>query len=53
MKELADLPGYWLDLSQVWCRGVFLDSKFKINKTNLYDVILTSNDVKVKYPYIP
>ena len=31
VKKLAHLPGYWLDLAQIWCRGVFLDSKSKIN----------------------
>ena len=30
-KKIAYLPGYWLDLAQIWCRGVFLDSKYKIN----------------------
>ena len=42
VKKLAYLPEYWLDLAQIWCRGVFLDSKSKINKKFLYDVILTS-----------
>ena len=45
VKKLAYLPEYWLDLTQIWCRGVFLDSKSKINKKVL-------NDMKVKYPYI-
>ena len=44
MKKLAYLPGHWLDLAKIWCRGggVFLDSESKINKKNLYDVVLTS-----------
>ena len=42
VKKLAYLPRYWLDLAQIWCRGVFLDSKSKIKKKILYDVILTS-----------
>ena len=42
VKKLAYLPGYWSDLAQIWCKGVFLDSKSKINKKFLYDVILTS-----------
>ena len=29
--KLAHLPGYSLDLAQIWCIGVFLDSKSKIN----------------------
>ena len=32
VKKLAYLPGYWLDLAQIWCWGLFLDSKSKINK---------------------
>ena len=32
VKKLAYLPGYWLDLAKIWCRGVFLDSKSKISK---------------------
>ena len=31
MKKLAYFLRYWLDLAQIWCRGLFLDSKFKIN----------------------
>ena len=31
MKKLASFPRYWLDLAQIWCKGVFLDSKSKIN----------------------
>ena len=27
VKKLAYLPEYWLDVAQIWCRGVFLDSK--------------------------
>ena len=37
-----NLTGYLLDLARIWCRGVFLDSKSKINKNKLYDVIVTS-----------
>ena len=32
VKKLAYLPGYWLDLAEIWCRWVFLDSKSKMNK---------------------
>ena len=49
VKKLAYLPGYWLDLAQIWCKGVFLDSKSKIN-TKIF--IQHQNDVKVKYLYI-
>ena len=31
MKKLAYFPRYWLDLAQILCRGVFLDSKSKID----------------------
>ena len=31
VKKLAYLPGYWLDLAQIGCIGVFSDSKSKIN----------------------
>ena len=42
VKKLAYLLGYWLDLAQIWCRGLFLDSISKINNKFLYHGILTS-----------
>ena len=44
MKKLAYLPGYWFDLAQIWCRGVFLDSKSKINQKTF---IRRHSDVKM------
>ena len=44
VKKLAYLTEYWLDLSQIWCRGVFLDSKSKIDKK---DFIRRHSDVKM------
>ena len=38
MKKLADLAGHWLDIAQIWYRGVFLDSKSKIND-NIYTIL--------------
>ena len=35
VKKLAYLVGCWLDLAQIWNRGVFLDSESKINDKNL------------------
>ena len=52
MKKLAYFPRYWLDLAQIWCRGYFWILNPKSTIKLLYDVILTSNDVKVKCPYI-
>ena len=49
MKKLAELPGYWLDLAQIWCRGYF----WILNpKSTTYDVILTSKWRKRKNTYI-
>ena len=31
IEKRAYFPRYWLDLAQILCRGVFLDSKSKIN----------------------
>ena len=31
MKKVAYFSRHWLDLVQIWCREVFLDSKSKIN----------------------
>ena len=42
MKKLAYLPGYWLDLAQIWCRGYFWIVNPKSTIKFLYDVILTS-----------
>ena len=52
VKKLAHLPGCWLDLPQIWCKVVFLDSKSKINNKILYDVILTSKWREGKIPII-
>ena len=42
VKKLADLPGYWIDLAQIWCRGYFWILNPKSTIKFLYDVILTS-----------
>ena len=49
VKKLAYLPGYWLDLAQIWCRGVFLDFKFKINNKTF---IRRHSNVKMASRYI-
>ena len=36
VKKLAYLPRCWLDLAQIWCTEVFLDSKSKINNKIFY-----------------
>ena len=45
MKKLAYLPGYWLDIAQIWCREYFWIVNPKSTIKFLYDVdvILTSN----------
>ena len=46
MKKIAYLAGYSLDLTQIWYRGVFLDSKSKINNKILIGGHSRQNDVK-------
>ena len=44
-EETCIFGRYWLDLAEIWYRGLFLDSKFKTNNKIL---ILCHSDVKMR-----